>query len=241
MALLGNGAVGTLVAGTVGGAVGGTVGSAGNQLYFNGKIDGNELWKSTLSGAAGGMAGGAFGYYVYPNPVMTSMVGGAVSGGLDAGLHNRNIGQGMAYGSATGMMSGALTAIAYNEYGRFLAGRIKTPQQKQIVEIGRCKGFNDVLTEQGVDLPNAEFGGFQDPSHVGKVLGRDQYGQVIVLSKEGSGPVSVLTGRALNRGIGTYFERGNYRNPYSLRMEYWGGYGNYRINSSERYYYVRQP
>lgn len=88
--------------------------------------------------------------------------------------------------------------------------------------LGRCKGFCDALSEMGVDLPNAEFGDFSDPTHVGKVLGGDIYGNHYILSQEGAGPISVLTGRQLSIGYGTAAIPGTYFNPYTQTNQYWG-------------------
>jgi len=220
------------------GMVGGFSGSIGNQLYFNnGVINWNQVGQSTLNGIGGGLAGGLTGQYISSDPILPGIVGGFVGGGIE-GSYSGNTWNGAFQGAWWGGFGGVLTVKAYKIYGEYLEANY-TPEMQSKYEIGRCKGFCDALTESGVDLPNAEFGNFNDPVHVGKVLGGDIYGNHYILSKEGAGPISVLTGRQLSIGSGTATKPGMYLNPYTQTNQYWSGYGNYRIISSPNYYWRR--
>lgn len=218
-------------ASTIGGAFGGATGSIGGQLYFNGGVNWNQVGNSAIAGIGGGLAGGVAGQYLTSNPVLTSIIGGSVGGGID-GSFRGHWGEGAIMGAWYGGLDASVTMLAYEAYGAHLAKKIANKN------VDNCKDFCNELTKNGVELKNAEFGPTEDPSHVGKVLGCDKYGNHIIVSKEGFGPVSTLTGRQLSTGSGTFFSKGNYPVATATGMvqKYWGGYGNYQVNSGTRTY-----
>jgi RHS repeat-associated protein len=217
-----------LTASTVGGATGGATGSIGGQLYFNnGQVDWNQVGTSALTGVAGGLAGGVSGYYLTPDPVLTSMIGGAVGGGIEGSLHGQFF-QGAFMGAYSGAMSGALTTVAYEEYGKYLTKKILGKDAYGRDYAGTPKGIKSQLAESGVEFIEDNYDclsfakdfhytigegvgkpiSYLQNRHFGVALGRTQYGQHMILSKLGSSyPIRVTTGRYLS----IHFPYGGYR------------------------------
>ncbi len=224
-----------MTASLVGGTIGGAGGSIANQLAFNGKVDWNLVGRSTVSGFGGGLIGGAAGYHLTGDPVLTSMIGGAASGGIEGSYEGEFL-QGAFMGSWWGGFSGSLTTISYEQYARILMdkyfGENSYGTDVQCGGLGSCHDFRtEFMKRSGWDV-YAEFEGydvirFDTPelrslglnkgdiisgiSHSGIPLGRNLYGQHFILSKFNVGlPVLVRTGTYLNQvhtdvGLGTYY------------------------------------
>lgn len=112
-----------MTASTVGGIVGSPTGSIAGQLTFQGSIDWNRVGRSALSGMVGGLAGGVSGQYLTSDPILTSMIGGTISGGIEGSFYGNWL-QGAMSGAYIGGWSSSLTTLAYQKYGEYLTNKI---------------------------------------------------------------------------------------------------------------------
>ncbi len=196
-----------MTASLVGGTIGGAGGSIANQLAFNGKVDWNLVGRSTVSGFGGGLIGGAAGYHLTGDPVLTSMIGGAASGGIEGSYEGQFL-QGVFMGSWWSGFSGTLTTKGYDIYGEYLINKF---YDDKVNKEWSCHNFRaDIVERMGLD----EFMMFENeagiapvdlpefsiqkgdilfaPSHSGIELGRNLYGQNFILSKLNVGLPAVV-------------------------------------------------
>jgi RHS repeat-associated protein len=208
---------------SIAGAVGGATGSAASQLYYTGKVNLDDVGFSAGYGLLSGFAGGVSGQFITPDPVLTSMIGGTAGGWMQSGDFH-----GAFMGAWWGGIDASLTIMSYEAYGRYLTNKyFKENAYGEKVPGYDCKSFaNEMMKNIPGDQSYADF----EVSHWGVDIGGTKYGQHMILSKEGGGgPITVLTGRQLSTGNGTFVKPGTYYNPYSRKMQYWGGYRRYNI------------
>ncbi len=220
-----------MTASLVGGTIGGAGGSIANQLAFNGKVDWNLVGRSTVSGFGGGLIGGAAGYHLTGDPVLTSMIGGAASGGIEGSYEGEFL-QGAFMGSWWGGFSGSLTTISYEQYGKYMTNKMlgegaygsdysSVPtdwpaeyRNEYPSDLYDCVAFSSDLYytygENGNllhwDATTINYQGVDyQTQHYGVALGRNQYGQTMVLSKIGTMfPIRVTTDIYLISIFGRY-------------------------------------
>jgi len=181
---------------TIGGAVGSATSSAASQLYFTGRIEANQIWQSTLAGTAGGLAGGLSGQYLTSDPIFPGVIGGTVSGGIEGSYRGEFL-MGAFWSAYSSVYSSALTTVAYEEYGRYLAENAIADDVygNNYKKNGREQSCRDCLYDLseyiardydavafGPNLPETG-----EAAHVGLSLGRNNFGQHFILSKEGVG------------------------------------------------------
>jgi hypothetical protein len=175
----------------------------------------NLVGRSAFSGAIGGLAGGFAGQYITADPVLTSMIGGGIGGGIE-GSYRGNWMQGAMAGAYSGMWSSALTTVAYQKYGEYLANKIEPDSYGKDIapnanEEYMCRNFReDLVNHLEGDIDMALFGKMpnsREAAHEGVVLGRNKYGQHFIISKEGvSGGIFVRTSTYLTNMYGKPFQ-----------------------------------
>ena len=194
-----------ITASTVGGAVGGATSSFGNQLYNTGRVDYGQIGTAAGYGAIGGLAGGVTGQYITSDPVLGSMISGSIVGGIQGGV------EGAFMGAFWGGVDASLTAISYEQYGKYIKNRHFSEgvcnewschvfRENLLAKLGEEKyvmfqsAYENPVDVPMFDMKKGDLSWLN--SHSGISLGRDKFGQHYILSKLNvNQPVTVKTGR----------------------------------------------